>query len=90
MTKEESVMAKNEIAIQNFAFSPATITVKAGDSVTWTNKDLVGHSATADDKSFDTGVLAQNESETVTFDTVGTYTYHCTPHPNMKATVTVE
>src|SRR5581483_10970322 len=50
----QATTGKNAVTIQNFAFSPATITIKAGDSVTWTNQDTVGHSATADDTSFDT------------------------------------
>ena len=41
-------------------------------------------------KSFDSGVLSQNESTTLTFDKPGTYAYHCNPHPNMKFTVTVK
>lgn len=99
MKKEEAVMekkeggeamAKNAVTIQGFAFSPPTLTIKVGESVTWTNKDLVGHSATADDKSFDIGVIGQGESATATFIKAGTFTYHCTPHPNMKGTIIVE
>lgn len=78
------------VEIQNFAFSPATLTVKVGDTVTWVNQDSVGHSATADDGSFDTGVLSQGESNTVTFTEAGTFGYHCTPHPNITGTVIVE
>ncbi len=85
-----SVMAKNAVTIQNMAFSPATLTVKVGDKVTWTNQDSVGHSATADDSSFDTGVIAQGQSGSNTFAKAGTYTYHCSVHPNMKATIIVQ
>lgn len=81
---------QNTIEIANFAFAPVILTVKVGTTVTWLNKDLTGHSATADDGSFDTGILSQNESAEVTFDTPGTYAYHCTPHPNMQATIIVE
>lgn len=87
---EGAVMAKNSVEIKDFSYSPQTITVKVGDSVTWTNKDVAGHSATADDGSFDTGVLAQGESGVVTFDTAGTFAYHCTPHPNITGTAIVE
>lgn len=87
---DEVAMAKNSVEMKDFAFSPKELTVKVGSIVTWTNKDLPGHSVTADDKSFDTGVFSQGESETVTFDKVGTFNYHCTPHPNMKATIIVE
>ncbi|MBI3486164.1 cupredoxin family copper-binding protein [Candidatus Daviesbacteria bacterium] len=89
-TSSESAMSKNEVQIKNFAFSPASITVKVGESVTWTNQDSVGHSATADDNSFDTGVFSQGKSGSFTFSKAGTYTYHCSVHPNMKATVVVQ
>jgi plastocyanin len=81
---------KNAVTIENFAFSPATITIKAGQSITWTNEDSIGHSATADDNSWDTGVLPQGQSKAITFAKAGTYTYHCSVHPNMKATVVVQ
>lgn len=87
---EESATSKNTVDVEGFAFAPTSLTIKAGESVTWTNKDSVGHSATADDDSFDTGVFSQGESESVTFDKPGTYSYHCTPHPNMKGTIIVE
>ena len=83
-------MGKNAVTIQNFAFSPATLTVKVGDKVTWTNQDSVGHSATADDNSFDTGILQQGQSGSVTFSKAGTYTYHCSVHPMMKGTIIVQ
>lgn len=86
----QATNAKNAVTIQNFSFSPATLTVKVGDSVTWTNQDSVGHSATADDNSFDTGVLPQGQSKSITFSKPGTYTYHCSVHPNMKATIVVQ
>jgi len=81
---------KNAVTIQNYAFSPATITIKAGDSVTWTNQDSVGHSATADDTSWDTGILPQGQSKAIAFSKPGTYTYHCSVHPMMKGTVIVQ
>ncbi|HXS14682.1 MAG TPA: cupredoxin family copper-binding protein [Candidatus Saccharimonadales bacterium] len=81
---------KNAVTIQNFAFSPATLTVKVGDKVTWTNQDSAGHSATADDGSFDTGVLPQGQSGSITFNKAGTYTYHCSVHPMMKGTIIVQ
>jgi plastocyanin len=89
-TNEQTPAGKNAVTIQNFAFSPATITVKAGDAITWTNQDSVGHSATADDNSFDTGVLSQGQSKAITFSKPGTYSYHCSVHPNMKGTVVVK
>lgn len=82
-------VAKNAIQITNFKFSPDTLTVKVGDKVTWTNNDSAGHSATADDSSFDTGVLATGQSATVTFNKPGTVSYHCSVHPMMKGTIIV-
>lgn len=89
-TTGSSAMAKNAVTIQNMAFSPATLTVKVGEKVTWTNHDSVGHSATADDNSFDTGVIEQGQSGNNKFAKAGTYTYHCSVHPNMKATIIVQ
>lgn len=86
----EGEVMETSIEIKNFAFGPKTLTIKKGTTVTWTNQDSVAHTATSDDGGFDTGLLAKGESGSVTFDEAGTYSYHCTPHPNMKATVVVE
>ena len=75
--------------ISDFTYTPSTVTVTAGDSVTWTNGGPTGHSATADDGSFDTGILRKGTSGSHTFTTAGTYTFHCTPHPFMKGKVVV-
>ncbi|MBI4092003.1 MAG: cupredoxin family copper-binding protein [Candidatus Levybacteria bacterium] len=81
---------KINVEIKNFAFGPKTLTVKKGTTIVWTNQDSVGHTATSDDGNFDTGLLEKGESKSVTFDEAGTFTYHCTPHPYMKATIVVE
>ncbi len=91
-TPDGSVVQGTEIKIEikDFAFSPATITVKVGTKVTWTNQDSVAHTATSvDGTTFDTGLLNQGESGSFTFDKVGTYDYICTPHPRMQAKVIV-
>ncbi len=77
------------VTIQNFAFSPASLEVAVGTTVTWTNQNSAPHTATADDGSFDTGQLAQGQSGSVTFDTAGTFAYFCAIHPNMRGTITV-
>jgi plastocyanin len=77
------------VAITNFAFSPATVTIKAGAAVTWTNNDSVSHTITADDASWDSGSIANGGTFSHTFATAGTFTYHCAIHPSMKGTVTV-
>ncbi len=89
-TQPSTNSSQNAVQIKNMSFSPATLTVKVGDSVTWTNQDSVGHSATADDNSFDTGVFNQGQSKTITFSKAGTFTYHCSVHPTMKGTITVQ
>lgn len=78
------------VTIQDFAFQPRTVTVGVGDSVTWTNQDGVGHTATADDGSFDTDTIAAGSSASVTFDSAGSFPYHCEIHPSMTGTVVVE
>ena len=82
--------AKDSVTIKNFSFTPQTLTVKANEKVTWTNQDSVAHSATADDGSFDTDLLAPGASGSFTFTKKGTFTYHCSAHPSMKATIIVE
>lgn len=82
--------AGNTVLISNFSFNPATLTIKAGDSVTFTNNDSVGHSVVADDGSFDTGILAQGQSKTLVFSKAGTFAYHCSVHPSMKAAIVVQ
>ncbi len=78
------------VNIQNFAFSPAEITIKKGDTVKWTNLDSVSHTVTSDNGKFDSGLLSQNASWSRTFSEAGTFEYHCTPHPYMTAKIIVE
>ena len=82
--------ASASVTIQDFAFGPGSISVAVGSTVTWTNQDSVSHTVTADDGSFDSGRLAQGATFSQTFDTPGTYTYHCAIHPSMTGTITVE
>lgn len=88
---ETPAVTEASVEIKNFAFNPATITVKPGAKITVTNQDSVGHTLTSDDgKSFDTGVLVQGKSAVVTAPaTAGSYPFHCTPHPYMKGTLVV-
>jgi plastocyanin len=78
-----------DIKIQNFAFDPPNITIKAGTKVQWTNLDGVTHSITSDTGLWDSGGIAQGDSYNRVFDTPGTYPYHCGIHPTMKGTITV-
>jgi amicyanin len=75
--------------MQNFAYQMATIQVRVGTTVTWTNQDNVPHSITFKNGMKDSGLLYQGQSFSYTFSTPGTYQYYCTVHPYMVATVTV-
>lgn len=77
------------VTVRDFLFAPKAITVHVGDTVTWINHGPAAHSATADDGSFDTGLLKRAASGSFRFTKAGTFSYHCTPHPFMKATVVV-
>jgi len=77
------------VTIADFQFTPAQITIDQGDTVTWTNNGPTPHSATAPGGSFDTGIFPAGESRSHTFNEAGTYSYICTPHPNMHGTVVV-
>src|SRR5579864_8225308 len=74
----------NTVSIVNMSFSPSSLTVTAGTTVTWTNNDTMTHTVTADDGSFDSGNITMGSKYSKLFSTAGTYTYHCTIHPNMK------
>lgn len=82
--------ADTGVDIAGFAFSPQSVTVNVGDTVTWSNADARSHTATADGGTFDTGTIGRNGSKSVTFDTAGTFPYHCRIHPSMTATILVQ
>jgi LPXTG-motif cell wall-anchored protein len=82
--------ASGSVTIADFTFAPKTITVNQGDTVTWNNNGPTPHSATANDGSFDTGILKKGQTSSHTFSQAGTFSYFCTPHPFMKATVVVQ
>jgi plastocyanin len=79
------------VAIKDFTYDSASVTIPVGGSVTWTNNDPAPHTATAQDRAvLQSGTLEQGASFTQTFTTAGTYEYFCEFHPNMKASVTVQ
>jgi LPXTG-motif cell wall-anchored protein len=82
--------ASGSVTIADFNFAPATITVNEGDTVTWNNNGPTPHSATANDGSFDTGILKKGQSGSHTFNQAGSFSYYCKPHPFMKASVVVQ
>jgi amicyanin len=86
------VMAGADVTakIDNFTFEPATLTVKAGTTVTWTNEDDIPHTVVATNKAFRSKALDTEDKYSFTFTTPGSYEYFCSLHPYMKAMVTVE
>jgi plastocyanin len=78
----------NAVTIDNLAFSPATLHVKAGQQVTWTNKQDIAHTVTADGGAFD-HQMPPGATFSFTFDKAGSFPYHCTIHPSMTAKVEV-
>jgi plastocyanin len=79
----------NEVWIQGMAFTPATITIMAGTTIKWTNKDAVAHTVTSDTGLFDSGSIANGSTFSIQFNNTGTFPYHCAVHPGMKASVVV-
>ena len=78
------------VTISDFQFAPGNVTVNVGETVTWSNNGPTGHSATATNGSFDTGVLQKGSSGSHTFSQAGTFSYFCKPHPFMKGTIVVQ
>jgi plastocyanin len=79
----------NAVAIQGFAFSPASITVKVGTTVTWTNRDTDAHTVTANPGPFKSKTLDTGDTFSYTFTKAGSFDYLCTIHPFMTAKVVV-
>jgi len=80
--------AGTAVSIANFAFSPASLTVKVGDSVTWKNDDSTAHTVAF--AAFDSGSIAPGASYSHKFDSAGTFDYKCSIHPSMTGTVIVQ
>lgn len=79
-----------EITIDNFSFSPTTLTVKTGTQIVWTNRDDVPHTIVSEDHQFKSKALDTDEKFTFTAMQPGTYTYFCSIHPKMTAKVVVQ
>ncbi|MBI1729807.1 cupredoxin family copper-binding protein [Candidatus Acetothermia bacterium] len=79
------------VQIVNFSFQPATVHIKAGMTVTWTQKDSTPHTVTSSNPvGLDSQNLSQGQQYAYTFKTPGTYEYHCSIHPSMHGTVIVD
>lgn len=90
---DTSLSSESTVEIKDYAYSPKTLKIRLGDTVTWTNQDSVRHDVvTAENASEgpNSELLAKGENYSYTFKKAGTYDYYCSPHPYMKATVVVE
>ena len=90
-SQADAATAEVSVNIQGMAYQPASLTIKIGTKVTWTNNDRAPHTVT----SMDSGPLASGslnfgDSYSMTFNEPGTYTYYCKFHPRMRASVIVE
>ena len=89
-TTSSQPVSGNSINIVNFTFNPGTLTVSVGTNVTWTNNDSTTHRPVSDTGVFDGGNLAPNANFSFTFNTAGTFPYHCAIHPSMTGIVIVK
>jgi plastocyanin len=79
------------IKIENMMFAMGSeVSIKSGDTVVWQNADLVPHTVTAEDGSFDSKVIDPGKSWKFTFKKAGKIAYHCLLHPTMHAQLTVK
>jgi plastocyanin len=88
-TGSPAAVAGNQVNIDNFAFTPATLTVSAGSTVTWTNHDEEPHTVAASDGSFHSPGMGTGATFSHTFSTPGKFDYVCSIHPMMHGTVVV-
>src|SRR6516164_5540763 len=88
-TASPAAVAGDQVSIDNFAFAPATLTVKVGTTVTWTNRDEEPHTVAASDGSFHSPGMGTGATYSHTFPTAGKFDYVCSIHPSMHGTVVV-
>jgi plastocyanin len=88
-TASTSTASQNPVAIQNYAFSPSTLTIQKGANVTWTNYDSVQHHVVSDSSAFSSPLLNKGDTYTHQFNNTGSFSYICSIHPYMKGTIIV-
>jgi plastocyanin len=86
----EAAAKISEVKIDNFSFGPATLTVAAGTTVTWTNRDDIPHTVVSTAGVFKSKALDTDEKFSYTFAKAGSFPYFCSIHPKMTGTVVVE
>jgi amicyanin len=93
--KDMTASQKVDVTIHDLSYSPAAIKVKKGTTVTWTNQDSVGHNVIADDAPDNGGIptthelLGRGQTQSIAFERVGTFSYHCGAHSFMHGSVQV-
>jgi plastocyanin len=87
---ESTGSASGTVKIDNFSFTPTTVTIPVGTTVTWTNADDIPHTVVSDDKTFKSKALDTDEKFSYTFTKAGTYSYFCSLHPKMTAKIVVQ
>ena len=86
----QNAVAPGVVIARDFMFAPLTITIAAGTTVTWTNRDDEPHTVVSDSGLFRSGALDTNESFSFRFEKPGTYHYACSIHPRMVGTIVVQ
>lgn len=86
---ESAAPVAHTVVMKQMHFEPAQITIKPGDTVEWKNEDIFSHTVTANDQSFDSGLIAPGQTWRTTFTKETDVAYHCRPHPNMTASLVV-
>ena len=79
-----------KVSLANIAIDPTSVTIKVGETVSWTNNDPFAHRLVGDKGEFDSGTMAGGATFGFTFKTAGTFAYHCSIHPSMTGTVIVQ
>jgi len=87
---QKSASQTHTVVIHNFAFQPADLTVNVGDTIVWKNTDIVSHTVTAADGSFDSDEIKPGKSWKLVAKKAGTFEYACSPHPNMQGKLVVK
>lgn len=89
--KSEEIVGQKVVLIDNFSYSPKELTISAGETVVWKNKDSIRHNVFSDNgNELDSKLLGKDETYSYTFNQTGEYAYHCTPHPFMKGKIIVQ
>ena len=86
----QQAAATPDVKIDNFSFGPPTLTVAAGTTVTWTNRDDIPHTVVSTEGAFKSKAVDTDEKFSYTFAKSGTYSYFCSIHPKMTGKVVVQ